>query len=138
MKKETHKQLTAKDVKAIIKLIEKWDHNGPKLTWPNLVEACKDRLGISRTRQSLMKVSEINAAFKAHKAALKVETQTIASNWIKDLKEANERVAKQAEDIRRLKVANEMLLERFTVWQYNAKRAGLTEAQLEGRKPLFR
>mgnify|MGYP003453344437 FL=1 len=38
--------LTPKDEKRIIKLIEEWSE--PKLTWPLLVDACKEKLGISR------------------------------------------------------------------------------------------
>ena len=42
--------LTKKDEARIIKLIAEWSE--PKLTWPLLVEACKEKLGISRARQS--------------------------------------------------------------------------------------
>ena len=50
--------LTERDVKRIIKLIEEWQE--PKLTWPLLVDACKEKLGISRARQSLMKLPAVD------------------------------------------------------------------------------
>ena len=61
--------LTKKDGARIIKLIEEWSE--PKLTWPLLVEACKEKLGISRARQSLMKLPAVDMAMKNRKAALK-------------------------------------------------------------------
>ena len=54
--------LTPKDEKRIIKLIEEWSE--PKLTWPLLVEACKEKLGISRARQSLMNLPAVDLAMK--------------------------------------------------------------------------
>lgn len=70
--------LTPKDEKRIIKLIEEWSE--PKLTWPLLVEACKEKLGISRARQSLMNLPAVDLAMKNCKAALKA--QKLKPGWI--------------------------------------------------------
>ena len=69
--------LTKKDEQRIIKIIEDWSE--PKLTWPLLVDACKAKLGISRARQSLMKIPAIDMAMKDRKAALKAPTEKAQS-----------------------------------------------------------
>lgn len=91
--------LTPKDEKRIIKLIEEWSE--PKLTWPLLVEACKEKLGISRARQSLMNLPAVDLAMKNCKAALKA--QKLKPGWISDIQAANEHIEK-------LTVTNQKLL----------------------------
>ncbi len=119
--------LTKKDEARIIKIIEEW--SDPKLTWPLLVEACKTKLGISRARQSLMKLSAINMAMKDRKSALKAPTQKVG--WIKDINEANKRIEKLTHDNQTLKAVNQMLLERFKIWQQNADMHGLSQRKLD-------
>ena len=126
--------LTKKDEKKIIKIIEDWSE--PKLTWPLLVEACKARLGISRARQSLMKLPAIDLAMKDRKSALKTQAQKVG--WVKDINQANERIEKLAEDNRKLKVVNQKLLERFKIWQINADMHGVTQKMLDQPVIQFR
>lgn len=126
--------LTKKDEKKIIKIIEDWSE--PKLTWPLLVEACKARLGISRARQSLMKLPAIDLAMKDRKSALKTQAQKVG--WVKDINQANERIEKLAEDNRKLKVVNQKLLERFKIWQINADMHGVTQKMLDQPPVQFR
>ena len=126
--------LTKKDEARIIKLIEEWSE--PKLTWPLLVEACKTKLGISRARQSLMKLPAIDMAMKDRKAALKAPTQK--AGWIKDINEANERIEKLTEANQKLKAVNQKLLERFKVWQANADMYGVSQTKLDQPLAQFR
>ena len=119
--------LTKKDEARIIKIIEEWSE--PKLTWPLLVEACKIKLGISRARQSLMKLPAIDMAFKDRKAALKAPTEK--AGWIKDINEANERIEKLTEASQKLKAVNQKLLERFIIWQANADMHGVSQTKLD-------
>lgn len=126
--------LTKKDEARIIKIIEDWSE--PKLTWPLLVEACKTRLGISRARQSLMKLPAIDMAMKDRKSALKAQTQK--AGWIKDINQANERIEKLTEDNQKLKVVNQKLLERFKIWQANADMHGVTQRMLDQPLAQFR
>lgn len=126
--------LTKKDEQRIIKIIEGWSE--PKLTWPLLVEACKTRLGISRARQSLMKLPAIDMAMKDRKAALKAHTQK--AGWIKDINQANERIEKLTEDNQKLKVVNQRLLERFKIWQANADMYGVSQTKLDQPLAQFR
>ncbi len=123
--------LTKKDERRIIKIIEEWSE--PKLTWPLLVETCKTKLGISRARQSLMKLPAIDMAMKDRKAALKAPTEK--AGWIKDINEANARIEKLTEANRKLKTVNQKLLERFKIWQANADMHGVSQRKLD--QPLL-
>lgn len=122
--------LTKKDETRIIKLIQEWSE--PKLTWPLLVEACKAKLGISRARQSLMKLPAIDLVMKDRKAALKAPTEK--PSWVKDIHDANERIEKLTEDNQKLKAINHKLLERFLIWQANADMHGVSQTKLD--RPL--
>ena len=122
--------LTKKDEARIIKLIQEWSE--PKLTWPLLVEACKAKLGISRARQSLMKLPAIDMVMKDRKAALKAPTEKLG--WVKDIHEANKRIEQLTEDNQKLKAINKLLLERFLIWQANADMHGVSQTKLD--RPL--
>jgi hypothetical protein len=126
--------LTKKDEQRIIKIIEDWSE--PKLTWPLLVDACKAKLGISRARQSLMKIPAIDMAMKDRKAALKAPTEK--AGWIKDINEANERIEKLTEANQKLKAVNQKLLERFKIWQANADMHGVSQRMLDQPLTQFR
>lgn len=122
--------LTKKDEIRIIKLIQEWSE--PKLTWPLLVEACKAKLGISRARQSLMKLPAIDMVMKDRKAALKAPTEK--PGWVKDIRDANVRIEKLTEANQKLKTVNKLLLERFLIWQANADMHGVSQTKLD--RPL--
>ena len=119
--------LTQKDEKRIIKLIEEWSE--PKLTWPLLVEACKEKLGISRARQSLMKLPGVNLAMNNRKAALRAPMEK--PGWVSDIHEANERIEKLAVTNQKLMGALRDMHARFLIWQANADMHGVTQSMLE-------
>jgi hypothetical protein len=119
--------LTEKDEKRIIKLIEEWSE--PKLTWPLLVEACKEKLGISRARQSLMKLPAVDLAMKNRKAALKAPMER--PGWVSDIHEANERIKKLTETNQKLMGALRDMHARFLIWQANADMHGVSQSMLE-------
>jgi|TARA_R110001592_G_scaffold336415_2_gene621959 hypothetical protein len=119
--------LTQKDERRIIKIIEEWSE--PKLTWPLLVEACKEKLGISRARQSLMKLPAVDLAMKNRKAALKASMER--PGWVNDIHEANERIEKLTETNQKLMGALRDMHARFLIWQANADMHGLSQSMLE-------
>lgn len=123
--------LTPKDEQRIIKLIEEWSE--PKLTWPLLVEACKKELGISRARQSLMKLPAVDLAMKNRKAALKV--QNLKPGWIKDIQAANQRIEELTAKNQKLLAAVRDMHARFVIWQANADMHGLSQSELE--RPVY-
>lgn len=123
--------LTPKDEQRIIKLIEEWSE--PKLTWPLLVEACKEELGISRARQSLMKLPAVDLAMKNRKAALKA--QNLKPGWIKDIQAANERIEELTVKNQKLLAAVRDMHARFLIWQANADMHGLSQSELE--RPVY-
>ncbi len=123
--------LTPKDEQRIIKLIEEWSE--PKLTWPLLVEACKEELGISRARQSLMKLPAVDLAMKNRKAALKA--QNLKPGWIKDIQAANERIEELTAKNQKLLAAVRDMHARFLIWQANADMHGLSQSELE--RPVY-
>lgn len=119
--------LTPKDEKRIIKLIEEWSE--PKLTWPLLVEACKEKLGISRARQSLMNLPAVDLAMKNCKAGLKA--QKLKPGWISDIQAANERIEELKATNQKLLAAVRDMHSRFLTWQANADMHGLTQSMLD-------
>ncbi|WP_278377776.1 hypothetical protein [Stutzerimonas kunmingensis] len=119
--------LTPKDEKRIIKLIDDWSE--PKLTWPLLVEACKEKLGISRARQSLMNLPAVALAMQNCKAALKA--QKVKPGWISDIQAANEHIEKLTETNQKLLATVRDMRSRFLIWQANADMHGLTQSMLE-------
>ncbi|WP_105102121.1 hypothetical protein [Microbulbifer pacificus] len=119
--------LTDKDVVKIIKIINNWSDS--KLTWPSLVEACKIKLSISRTRQALAAVPAINMAYKDRKAALRKSTQK--ADWIKDIHKANEQIEALSKALQQLQAVNQQLLQRFVIWQANADMHGVSLEKLE-------
>ncbi|MBB5211054.1 hypothetical protein [Microbulbifer hydrolyticus] len=119
--------LTDKDVVKIVKIINNW--SDPKLTWPSLVEACKSKLNISRTRQALAAIPAINMAYKDRKAALRNTTQK--ADWIKDIHQANEKIEALTKTLQQLQMVNQQLLQRFLIWQANADMHGVSLEKLE-------
>lgn len=115
------------DEARIIKLIEEWSE--PKLTWARLVEACKEKLGITRARQSLMKLPSVDLAMKNRKAALKAPVER--PGWVSDIHEANERIEKLTVTNQKLLAALRDMHSRFLIWQANADDHGISQSMLE-------
>ena len=119
--------LTPNDIKKIVQLIDKWSE--PKLSWDLLVEACKTKLNIACTRQTLNAKPAVKIAFKDRKEALKHTTSK--AGYIKDIKRANEKIEELTQANEQLRKVNDLLLQRFTVWQANADMYGVSQAKLD-------
>ena len=79
---------------------------------------------------AILKHTRIKAAFKNKKERLKTgapPSLTMAAQQIKRLEEENARLKKK----------NELFLEQFIMWQYNAHRKGLSEVQLNDPLPVI-
>jgi len=124
------KHLTDRDIEKIVGFI---DGCSGKLTWDWLCDVVTKAIGKRPTRQSLTKHIRIKVAFINKKKRLKdgfgeIKTPpslTVAAQRIKRLDEENARLKKE----------NQLFLEQFVVWQHNAYRHGLSEAQLNNPLP---
>ncbi|WP_417585675.1 hypothetical protein [Nitrincola sp.] len=124
------RHLTTDDVKAIVKMLHKWQY---ELTWDLLVDSCKTQLGILTTRQALDRKQEIKEVFALTKKRLK---EVGSSNYARpnSIDVAHKRIESLAEQVKSLTKTNDFLIEKFIRWQYNAMSAGMTMEQLE--RPL--
>jgi hypothetical protein len=126
------KHLSDKDIESIVGII---DGYAGKLTWDSVCDAAVKVVGKRPTRQSLYSHTRIKNAFKNKKDRLKrgvVDIKTPPS-----LKIAGQRISRLEEKNARLKKENDLLLEQFVVWQYNAYRHGLTIEQLNNPLPAI-
>ena len=120
------KHLTARDVIAIINIIDGWKDE--KLTWEQVCETSAAVVGKIPTRQSLNGNKRIKEAYLAKKKGLKIHGPRTALP--SSLAAAAQRITKLQSENDRLKEKNSSLLEQFVVWQYNAYKYGLKEHQL--------
>lgn len=120
------KHLNENDIEAILNIIDGW--KGEKFTWEKICVEAADVVGKKPTRQSLNSHKSIKQAYDSRKKGIKAvgirkplsANQQMASDRIKNLESK----------ISRLTMHNDNLLEKFTVWQYNAYKNGLTPDQL--------
>jgi len=126
------KHLTAKDITAIVNLIQ--NHSGGKISWDQICDASELIVGKRPTRQSLSNHSGIKQAYDAKKLFLKnMNSQNLPKP--SSLNSASETIAKLKAENELLKRKNSSLLEKFVVWQYNAYKYGMKEHQLNESLP---
>lgn len=126
------KHLTDMDIEKIVGII---DGCTEKLTWDWLCDNATKAVGKRPTRQSLNTHTRIKSAFKNKKERLKSGAGEIKTP--PSLAVAAQRIKRLEEENARLKKENDLLLEQFVVWQYNAHRNGLSEAQLNDPLPVI-
>ena len=125
------KHLTNDDVKMIVNMLHKWTY---ELTWDLLVDACREKLGITTTRQALSRKQEIKETFQLTKKRLKVKGENYARP--NSINVAHQRIEALSNELDALREAHDFLVEKFTRWQYNALSRGMTQEELE--RPLPR
>ena len=132
----TISNLTDSDVGAIIKIITTWGQD-EKLSWENLINAVKQRLNKTWSRQALDRHESISEAFKMKKAKLRAQPLVPEyDNLSPEVRMAMERIAELEFDNERLSKEIMAYQEKFTVWAYNAHAKGMTEFDLS--RPLPR
>lgn len=119
-------RLSETDVKRIEAMIRDW--RSSKLTWELVVIACLNELGIETTRKTLLTRDSIKAVMRLRKAELKAPSQ--ASRQFTDIDRANDRIARLTQRVAELERAQEILIDQFTRWAYNADAHGLNETIL--------
>lgn len=126
------KHLTSKDIGIIVNLIDSWQD---KLTWDILCDAVEPLIGTRPTRQTLNAQERIKTAFSLKKEQLKGGSQH--TKRPASLSIAEQRIRRLESENRRLERENELLMQRFAVWQYNAYKHGLTPAKLDTPLPTI-
>ena len=119
------------DINAIVDIIRGWQTD--KLTWDGICEATATVIGKKPTRQTLNAHAAIKDAYSAKKSGLKVHGPRTAMP--SSLAVAAQRIARLQIENDELKMKNDMLLEQFVRWQYNAYKHGLKEHQLNAELP---
>jgi hypothetical protein len=123
------KRLNDNDIEKIIFIIDSWDEE--KLTWNKLIDKIQLKLNFKVSRQALSRHSRIKLAFQSFKSlAPKSEVKNNPTEQFL-IKRLNLLEAENA----RLKKENNLLLEQFGRWLYNAGHLkGMTPEQLN--RPL--
>lgn len=126
------KHLVAKDIGIIINVI---DSTQDKLTWDGLCDAVAPLIGTRPTRQTLNAHERVKTAFALKKLQIKSGFQS--SKRPASLAIAEKRISRLESENKRLKAENDLLLQRFVNWQYNAYKHGLTSAKLDAPLPAI-
>lgn len=124
------KHLNESDIAAIVNLIRGWDN--AKLTWDLICKEAESIVGKIATRQSISSHQAISSAYKSKKASIKGTIPNKARPA--SLQIAAARIAKLEAELNEIKEQNRRYKQRFTVWQYNAYKKGLSESELN--RPL--
>ena len=119
--------ISAKDVKAILSVIDGWE--APRLTWKALIARIANVLHVTYVRQALARYPEVAQAFSRRQAELAAEPRR--KTYSGELQVANDRIQRLVAENKRLHALNDALLERFVTWSYNASLFGLDEQKLD-------
>ncbi|WP_137240825.1 hypothetical protein PagCFBP13505_006540 [Pantoea agglomerans] len=125
------KPLSKSDINLIIEMIVAW--NSDKITWPAICESVAPLIGKKPTRQSLSMNKDITEAFHNRKKGIKNTQEQLKKPA--NLKIAAERIANLEKQVFHLTEVNRGFKEKFSIWQYNAYKYGLSEHQLNEELP---
>lgn len=126
------KNLEDDDIENIVKILDGWSG---RLTWEAFIDAIETRLFARYTRQALHKHVRIQKAFALRKEALSRGGHSGKVASTPELQAALERIARLKGENERLDAENNLLLEQFARWTYNASTRGLDEAFLNAPLP---
>ncbi|MFS8980193.1 hypothetical protein PO002_38045 [Cupriavidus necator] len=115
--------LTADRIDLIIDIIRGWEG---RLTWPALIQAVAKRMRATYTRQALYNQERIRVAYETYRAsstASGIDGRPVSAA----LKASMERVQRLELENAELRRREDLLLEQFVRWAYNAASRGLSE-----------
>lgn len=124
-RKSRAKNLSASDIAIIVTLIKRWRG---ALRWSDLIDAVKDQLGETYTRQALGRQEKIANALRVRRQAPLDVQLTVEQEAEKA------RAERDGAEIKRLRTVVSGYKELFALFVYNARLRGVTEAEL--RMPL--
>lgn len=135
-RKKRAPDLTEESILKIIELIDDW--NGA-LTWDKLIEKIEDAIGYSYSRFTLYEYPSIANAFAIKKDSIrrKKEGNSRKFSTPRDerLAAALEQVERYKRKLERLENENNLLLEQFVRWAYNAQNKGISMRMLNEPLP---
>lgn len=124
------RNLSAADVTVVLELLDGWSG---RLSWELLIEQVERRLLFRYTRQALHGHEQIASAFKVTKLRIRglIGRAPVEDPALQKSLEVNARLQAQ---VLRLETENELLIQKFVRWAYNAHLRGVGEQDLE--RPL--
>jgi hypothetical protein len=116
--------LTPQRVDAVVELIRGWEG---RLTWPALVKAVGKKMHSTYTRQALFNQERIRVAYDTYRASNNTGTAGSGRPVSAALRAAQERNKRLEQELAEARARENLLLEQFVRWAYNAAIRGLTE-----------
>lgn len=131
--KKRSKNLSDAEIKQIAEILDGWSD---KLTWELLIDVIELRMFNRYTRQALYKHERIRNAFELKKNELSGGGKAVKRVTSPQLQIALDRIDRLEAENRRLESENNMLLEQYARWAYNAHTRGLDHEFLNRPLPL--
>lgn len=122
--------LSADQIGRIVSLVNTWPE-GTQLTWEALGTLVVRDLGLRPARSTLSRNKEIAVAYRTRKGHLREGLDTPAFDRF-----PTKRLERLTAENAQLKCQVQLLEEQFVRWQYNARKHGMTRAQLDARMPF--
>jgi len=126
------KHLNDYEIGKIVALLLGWKS---ALSWEALSDACEKIIGRCPSRQTLADKPRVVLAYNAAKDRLKKRRAGETTATPDSMHVAFQRIARlEAENVQ-IKAENNLLLQQFVTWQYNAYKAGLSADRLNEPLP---
>jgi hypothetical protein len=127
------RRLSDEDCATIAKLISSFRGT---ITWSDVIALGEEATGQNYTRQSLENKDDIRTAYDLVRKSTGQDKQRHSNRpKSKELVKAEERIAKLVAEYKLVEDINAQLREQFVVWANNARKKGLTEADLNSPLP---
>jgi hypothetical protein len=126
------KVITKSNIDRVFRELDRWDG---KLTWPLFCDRLAKVLGVdSVSRHTLYAYPAIRERFQQRQKDLREQRDSRPRNY--SLETAAKRIRELKPQVKRLQETNDLLLDQFRRWQYNAYAHGVRMDQLELDVPL--
>ena len=122
--------LSPDQITSIVSLINTWPE-GTRVTWDELGTRIERKLGIRPARSTLSRNKEIAAAYRTRKAHLREGLDSPVLDRF-----PTKRLKRKTAEVAQLERQVQLFEEQFARWQYNARKYGITKAQLDALMPF--